>query len=430
MIPVIYNKTMPDKTSLLEAAQHHASNADYCDVFFENTFSNTIVYEDGKVDKLLSGIDCGKSIRTIKGIRVENEYSSQTTDSMQSTQTTIEAKIELIEKADRAARAVSPHIRQVTVSYGDKCQEVAIANSSDNYSHGQRLRTRFIVNVIAEKNGMIQTGYETAGALSGFELFQAVDVCALAQKAAERAVRMLDAPHAPAGKMQVVIMSEAGGTLIHEACGHGLEADFIVKGTSVYGGKVGQKVASDLVTVIDDASMPGNYGSYEFDDEGTPAQKKVLIENGILKGYMSDIYNSRILGIPSSGNGRRESFISKPQPRMTNTYIEKGTMSPEEIIGSVCQGLLIVKLGGGQVNVTNGDFVFDIQEAFSIEDYKIKSLVRGAMLIGNGPKILEEIDMVGNDLHFITGTCGKGDHAPVTDAMPTLRIPSIVVGGR
>jgi TldD protein len=241
---------------------------------------------------------------------------------------------------------------------------------------------------------------------------------------------MLEAPHAPAGKMMVVLSSEAGGTLIHEACGHALEADFIMKGTSIFGGKVGQKVASSLVTVIDGASMPGRFGSYLFDDEGTASQETKLIENGILKAFMSDRFTANQLGIPASGNGRRESFRTKPVPRMTNTIIASGKSDPEQIINSIKNGLLVKRMGGGEVNVTNGDFVFEVSEGYLIENGKIKYPVRGAILTGNGPKVLEIIDMVGTDLGWQTGVCGKYDHVPVADAQPTIRIPELIVGGR
>lgn len=400
------------------------------DSFFEDTLSTSISFEDGRIDKIVFGSSCGKGIRKLKGLFTEYEHISEDELGGNRSDLELSKKIALVEKADRAARAVGPLVKQVTAGYADTRQKISCSNSMGRSVSGSRIRTRFVVNVVAGNGGVLQTGYETAGATAGFELFDIVDVEKMAHKAAERAVMMLSSRHAPSGMMPVIIMSEAGGTLIHEACGHGLEADFIVKDTSVYSGKFGKKVASDLISVIDDATIPGAYGSFEFDDEGTPAQKKVLIENGILKGYMSDIYNSNLLGISSSGNGRREDFTQKPQPRMTNTYIERGLSLPDEIIGSIKNGLLVKKLGGGQVNVTNGDFVFDVQEGYIIENGKVKEPVRGATLIGNGPKILSDIDMVGNDLHFIIGTCGKGDHAPVSDAMPTIRIPEIVVGGR
>ena len=412
----------------------------FTDTFEESSSSTSITLEDGKIDKIITGMESGQGTRTINGLQIDyRSCSTPCRDALAcpelvegqgvSQETPIDNKLSLVHRADQAARSVSPLIKQVTVSYGDKTQVIKVKNSDGVNISDSRLRTRFIINVIAEKDGVIQTGYETAGGLIGFELFDKENVEDLAKKAAERAIMMLSAPHAPSGQMSVVIMSAAGGTLIHEACGHGLEADFIYKKISVYAGKLGQKVASELITVIDDSTIPEAYGSFGYDDEGTPSQKKVLIENGVLRGYMSDLYYSKLLGLPSSGNGRRENYTLKPHPRMTNTYIERGKTDPAEIVSSIKEGLLVKKLGGGQVNVTNGDFVFDIQEGYVVENGKIKTPVSGAMLIGNGPKILEDIDMVGNDLNFITGTCGKGDHAPVTDAMPTVRIPQIVVGG-
>jgi len=407
------------------------TRTDFFDTFKEKTFSNIIVIEDNKTDKISAGYTSGTGSRTIKGKEIDYKFesSSDTSDTSRQNKYPIEHKISLLQKADKAARKTSKLIKQVTINYSDIIQEVEISNSLGVNRSGKRIRTRFFINVVASDGTSIQTGYETAGGTYDFGKLLTLDIEALSVKAAERAVMMLKADHAPTGKMPVVIMSEAGGTLIHEACGHGLEADFIEKNISIYR-KPGEKVASDLITVIDDATIPELYGSFEFDDEGTSSQKKVLIENGILKGFMSDIYYSGLLGIGSSGNGRRESFTEKPQPRMTNTYIERGKSDPEEIISSITDGLLVKKLGGGQVNVTNGDFVFDVQESYRIVNGKITEPLRGATLIGNGPEVLKNIDMVGSDLHFITGTCGKGDHAPVTDAMPTVRIREIVVGGR
>ncbi len=423
-----YNKFMNLQNELNTLFHEHKS--DFADIFVEQVTSNLIVLENNKLDKILTGTDSGKGKRRIKGAEVDYSYSTISGNTSAPQDNNIDSITDLLFRADKAARSVSKDIKQVTVSYGDTLQDIEVINSKGIHRKGKRTRTRFLINVIAEKDGVLQTGYETAGGCVGFELFETNNVEELAKMAAERAILMLKARHAPSGSMPVVIMSEAGGTLIHEACGHGLEADFIVKGTSVYGKKTGDKVASDLITVVDDATIPGLYGSFEFDDEGTLSQKKILIKNGRLSGYMSDIYNSNILNIASSGNGRRESFRSKPQPRMTNTYIDRGNTPTDEIVTSIKSGFLVKKLGGGQVNVTNGDFVFDVQEGYIIENYKVKEPARGAMLIGNGPKILMDIDMVGSDLHFITGTCGKGDHAPVTDAMPTVRIPEIVVGGR
>jgi TldD protein len=223
---------------------------------------------------------------------------------------------------------------------------------------------------------------------------------------------------------------EAGGTMVHEACGHGLEADLVQKGLSVYAGKMGEKVASPLITVIDDATLPSRYGSYAFDDEGTPGKKTVLIEEGILKSYMYDLDTALKENRESTGNGRRESYRSRPIPRMSNTLIAPGQTDPEEIIASTRKGLYVTKMGGGQVNTTNGDFVFEVTEGYLLENGKVGAPVRGATLIGNGPQVLSQVDLVGRDIGFSLGVCGKnGQGVPVGDAQPTLRIPNLVVGG-
>jgi len=241
---------------------------------------------------------------------------------------------------------------------------------------------------------------------------------------------MLSARKAPGGRMPVVLSSEAGGTMVHEAVGHGLEADLAQNGLSVYTDKIGQEIASPLVTVIDDATMPGRRGSFRFDDEGIEAQKTVLVEKGVLKGFMYDRLTAMKAGAVSTGNGRRDSYQSRPITRMTNTMIAPGDMDPASIIRACDKGLLVKKMGGGQVNTVNGDFVFEINEGYMIEKGEVGEPVRGATLVGNGPDVLKNITMVGSDLGFSIGTCGKdGQGAPVSDAQPTLFISDIVVGG-
>ena len=241
---------------------------------------------------------------------------------------------------------------------------------------------------------------------------------------------MLKARRAPAGRMAVVLSGEAGGTMVHEACGHGLEADLAQKNLSVYSGKKGTQVASELVTVVDDGTLPGRFGSFRFDDEGNPAQKTVLIDKGILSGYMYDHITAARDGVEPTGNGRRQSFQHRPIPRMSTTYLAPGETPPEEIIRETKSGLLVRHMGGGQVNTTNGDFVFDVPEGYLIENGEATVPVRGATLTGNGPDVLKQIDMVGSDFGFSLGICGKdGQGVPVSDAQPTIRIPSLVVGG-
>lgn len=443
-----------------------SKGGDFADIFIEETAQTNITFEDERIDKISSGTDIGAGIRVINEKTVYYAASEEPVfevlmekarflaNSINSSQKTkmyglkpvlsslqfdvqkrpnmisVDEKVGIVSKANDVARSCGKNIRQVTVRYIDTNQAVTIANSIGNYVEDNRVRTRIAVNVVAAKEGVLQTGFEGPGGTMGFELFEHYDVEKISRKAAERALQMLDAKHAPTGRMPVVMSSEAGGTMVHEACGHALEADFIQKGTSVFAKKMGQKVASELITVVDDATIPGRYGSYRFDDEGTASQKKILIENGVLKDFMSDRFNAQLLGAISSGNGRRESFRTKPVPRMTNTFIQSGMSNPQEIISSIKNGLLVKKMGGGEVNVTNGDFVFEIMEAYLIENGQIKHPVRGAMLIGNGPEVLSKIDMVGWDLDFQPGTCGKFDHAPVSHGQPTIRIPEITIGGR
>ncbi|MGB4505378.1 MAG: TldD/PmbA family protein [Syntrophaceticus sp.] len=343
----------------------------------------------------------------------------------------IDRKVALVKEAEQAARAKDEQlIRQVSVGYADIIQQVAIANSEGVYVEDERVRTRLVVHVVASDGKVIQTGYDSAGSTKGFELFEEVKAADLGRRAAERALLMLKARRAPAGRMDVVISGEAGGTMIHEACGHGLEADLVQKNLSVYAGRKGEQVASELVTVIDDGTIPGKYGSYRFDDEGNPAQRNVLIEKGILSNYMYDRITSQKDGVKPTGNARREDFRYRPIPRMSTTYLAPGEHSPEEIISETESGLFVRRMGGGQVNTTTGDFVFEVLEGYLIKDGKIDEPVRGATLTGNGPEVLQKIDRVGNDLGFSIGTCGKdGQGVPVSDAQPTIRIPDLVVGG-
>jgi TldD protein len=283
---------------------------------------------------------------------------------------------------------------------------------------------------VAQEGSVTQTGYEPLGAQQGFELFDAASPEDLALKAAARGVMMLGARKSPAGQLPVVLSSEAGGTMVHEAIGHGLEADLVQAGTSVYQGRIGETVASELVTVLDDATIPFARGSFSFDDEGTPAQRTVLVEKGILKGYMYDRLSGMKDGCASTGNGRRESYRARPIVRMTNTLIAPGESNPDEIVRSVANGLFVRRMGGGQVNTVNGNFVFEVSEGYLIENGVVGEPVRGATLTGNGPEVLKKITMVGSDLGFGIGTCGKdGQGVPVSDAQPTLLISGITVGG-
>jgi TldD protein len=283
---------------------------------------------------------------------------------------------------------------------------------------------------VAGRNGVIQVGQEAPGALSGPDFYLKHDPAASAITAARRALTMLDAGPSPTGKMTVVVNSGTGGVLLHEACGHGLEIDHVHKGASLYRGKVGQPVASEVVTASDNPTLPGQWGSYEYDDEGTPSQHTLIIEKGVLKEFLYDRHEAMKDGRESTGNGRRQSFRYAPVPRMSNTYIEPGGTDPADIIASTKSGLYAKKMGGGQVDPVTGDYVFGVSEGYLIEDGKIAAPVRGATLIGNGPRTLELIDAVGNDLSFEEGTCGKdGQGVPVTTGGPTFRITELTVGG-
>jgi TldD protein len=307
---------------------------------------------------------------------------------------------------------------------------VQIFNSEGIVAEDERRQLVFAVRAIATDGNELQTAARSIGGRVGFEFLTAADPVTLASRVGESAVKMLRARHAPAGTMEVVLSSEAGGTMIHEAIGHGLEGDTAEKGLSVYSGKVGEMIASPHVTVVDDATIIGKRGSFAFDDEGVPAQRTVLVEGGVLKGYLLNRQTAKKLGTVSTGNGRRASYRYRPLVRMSNTMIEPGEHEPAGIIARVRRGLYVVRMGGGQVDTSSGDFVFKVNEAYLIENGTVTEPVRGATLIGNGPGILREIDMVGNDLGFEIGSCGKdGQYVPVADAQPTLRLPAITVGG-
>ncbi len=341
-----------------------------------------------------------------------------------------EKKAEFLWRADRRARSF-PHVRQVSVGLRDSLQEVLVANSEGTWAEDQRTQIFFYTQAVAERSSLVQTAYEPLGGTAGYEILGGEACERVAEAAATRARMLLSAAKPKGGPMTVVLSSRAGGTMVHEAVGHGLEADLAQEGQSVYEGKVGERVASSLLTIADDATLKGKRGSYRFDDEGTPSQKTVLIEKGILKGYLQSRLTALKGSARATGNGRRESYECLPVVRMTNTMILPGKDDPDAIVRSVERGLFVTQMGGGQVNTVNGDFVFEVSEGYLIEKGKIGPPVRGATLVGNGPRVLEEIDRVGNDLGFGIGTCGKdGQDVPVADAQPTLRIPELVVGSQ
>lgn len=437
---------------------------DYVDIFFEEKTTNQLQMEENKIQKCSAISDKGLGVRLIIGGKIFYAYTNDITKNgiaelisslknyknsgryinlkkfSSSNQFFIKKspqdvnileKIKFLKKANDIAWLQSKKIKQIKVLYSDIVQNVKIANSERYFTEEQRVHTLFLVHVTASEDETIQTGYEAVGGLKGIELFEEISPEEIAMKATKRALMMLKAKRIKGGRMPVVISSEAGGTMIHEAVGHGLEADLVQEGISVYSGKLGDRVASEFITVIDDPTIPNMRGSYIFDDEGTPSQRTILVENGVLVNYLYDKYTSMKEGKASTGNGRRQSYEYYPIPRMSNTFIAPGSHCPEEIVRSVDKGLFVKKMGGGQVNTVTGEFVFEVQEGYLIEKGSIGEPVRGALLIGTGQEILKNIDMVGNDLGFSIGTCGKNSQGvPVTDGMPTIRIPEIVVGGQ
>jgi TldD protein len=339
-------------------------------------------------------------------------------------------RIALLERAFQAASL--PQVRQVALSYGENMKHVRVFTSEGDVTEEWRTMLTFSVTVVAEKDGLLQTAHEAVSGTGGFEVFERHDVVQVARRAAERAVKRLSAPAAPLGEMPVIIAAEAGGTLIHEAIGHPLEADAVQKDVSpVYKGAVGKVVGNEKVSVLEDPTMQGQRGYYAFDDEGVPSERVVLVDHGVLKTYLYDRQTARNEGVSSNGHGRRESFRHRPIPRMANTFVAPGPDDPQTILRSVQKGLLVTKMGGGQVEPATGDFVFEVEEGFLIQDGQAGALIRSANLLGNGPDVLKNIDLVGSDMGWSVGTCGKdGQGAPVSDGLPTLRIPKgVVVGG-
>ncbi len=451
-------------SKILKTALSHGG--DFSEIFFEKSDSTQIQCEEKRLEKILAGTDMGVGIRVlyadktaygytneisetsllhlaesvaqaVQGKKFEEDINlSNRTPSWQNKIQTIPAQVSSQEKikqvlqANETAWGYNTKIRQVSVTYRDHARQILIANSKGDLCQDDQTYTVFVVQVVANQEEVTQTGYEVVGGTLGFEIFDTTPPEQVALTAAEQAIRMLSARKSPAGRMPVILSSEAGGTMVHEAVGHGLEADLAMEGLSVYQNKIGEQIATPLITIWEDKTVPNKRGSFVFDDEGTPAQKTILVENGVLKTYMYNRLYASKAGLPSTANGRRESYKYRPIVRMTNTMIAPGKENPESIIHSVESGLFVKKMGGGQVNTVNGDFMFEVTEGYLIEKGKVGEPVRGATLTGNGPQVLKTIDKVGSDLGFGLGTCGKdGQGVPVADAQPTLRIPELVVGG-
>jgi TldD protein len=338
-------------------------------------------------------------------------------------------KAELLRELDERARSAGAEIAQTSASYGEARREVAVANSTGLFSGDDRTRVRIGAQVVARREGRVETGAETLGGHRGFELFGS-EPAEIAESAARKALTLLDAGPAPTGSMPVVVGGGFGGVLFHEMTGHGLEADHVQKGASVYAGKLGKQVAQPLLTAYDDGRMPGEWGSDAIDDEGAPTQRTRVIEEGRLVGFLHDRQSAEREGVAPTGNGRRESFRHLPIPRMTNTYIAPGEAEPEEIIGEVRKGFYAVSFAGGQVDPATGDFVFGVNEGYLIEAGKVTRPCRGATLIGNCLQALSAIDAVGNDFWMKTGICGKGGQkVPVGTGQGHVRIAAMTVGG-
>ena len=442
---------------------------DAADLYFQTQVSETWVLEDGIVKEGSFNLDQGVGVRAQSGEKTGFAYSNAITPEALSQaaraarsiaragqQGRVQAfkatevlplyaadnpldvidraqKVELLKHIDVATRALDPRIKQVTVSLAGVWDRVLVAATDGSLGADIRPLVRFNVSVIVEQNGRRERGGHGGGGRTDYRYFLNEDrAMGYAREALRQALVNLEAIAAPAGTLPVVMGAGWSGVLLHEAVGHGLEGDFNRKGSSNYSGKIGQQVASKLCTIVDDGTLAERRGSLSMDDEGTPTQCTTLIENGVLKGYMQDKVNARLMGVARTGNGRRESYSHLPMPRMTNTYMLAGESDPEEIIRSVKKGIYCANLGGGQVDITSGKFVFSTSEAYLIEDGKITAPVKGATLIGNGPEAMSKVSMVGNDLALDSGvgTCGKdGQSVPVGVGQPTLKIDAITVGG-
>ena len=444
------------------------TGADFAEIFAEDRRSSSAILDDGRVEEVVSGRDRGAGIRVVVGETTGFAHTADLSETGLAAAATAAAaaarqsggarrvvevsslevpgrltvrvppeevpkstKVALLTAADGAARSAGSAITQVSARYGDSRRRILVADSDGLFTSDDQVRTLFSVSCVASGDTGMQTGRESAGRTAGFELFDLYDVEEMARRAARRALTKIGARPAPSGEMPVVVGPGGGGVLFHEACGHGLEADLVAKSASAFAGRVGERVAAPMVTLVDDGTMAGEWGHYSIDDEGKPAARNVLISDGVLTDYMWDRLRARKEGRASSGNGRRQSYQHLPMVRMTNTYIENGDADPDDIVADTSHGVYVAQLGGGQVNTATGDFVFGMTEAYLIENGEITAPVREGNLIGNGPEVLTRIDALGNDFAMGSpGTCGKdGQGVPVGDGTPTLRVTALTVGG-
>jgi TldD protein len=444
--------------NIREIVSRASRKAGYADLYLQSGASHSALFEEGRMDTLSSSESGGLGARVINGentIYSHRMGTSAASAALALTEALGNAGLDsrcapmgdesLLEEGvnaaspdvgffkdlDRKLRAECRYLRQVTLRHRTSVKYVLIVKGDGELAADRLDYTTFAVQVVLEKDGVLETGYEARSLMSGLEGFwDGTGAEEIARKALERGILMLDAMSCPAGNMMVLMDGSAGGTMIHEACGHGLEADIIQKDFSAFRDRIGEQVASPLVTLIDDATEAGRYGSFKFDDEGTPGQRTVLIADGVLRSYMTDILSARIGGLPLTGNGRRESYQHQPMPRMSNTFVASGTSCFDEMLDGIGKGFLVKKMGGGEVNPTSGDFVFYVSEGYMIENGKVGRAVKGATLTGNGPEALKNIVAVGTNLVLDPGTCGKSAQSvPVTDGQPTILISNLTVGG-
>ena len=441
---------------------------DFAEVFVEDRVGSSAVLDDGRIEELTSGRETGAGIRVITGdstgfahttdlsedglleaaavasaaarggsggvrtVALERRVVAPADIAVRPETISKADKVELLRRAEAAARAKGVDIRQVMASYGDGRRRFVVANSDGVYAEDDQTRTRFVVQCVAVGDTGMQTGFESLAGVKGWEIFDERSPEEVAQEAARRALVKLNARPAPSGLLPVVIAAGSGGVLFHEACGHGLEADLVTKGASTFAGRVGEQVASPLVTLVDDGTVAGAWGNLGVDDEGHPATRNVLIQDGVLADYMWDGIRARKEKHGQSGNGRRQTYKVLPMVRMTNTYLLSGESDPDDIIASTEHGVFVRKLGGGQVDTASGDFVFGMVESYLIENGEVTEPLRESNLIGNGPDVLRGIDAVAADFAFADGggMCGKdGQSVPVGMGMPTLRVASMTIGG-
>lgn len=445
-----------------------STGGDFAEVFVEEKQTNSIMMLGGKVEDSVSGRDFGVGIRIFQGLRSVYAFTNEHTEAKLTTMARQAAqaihgagpqartlsllsgatydrhpirllpsdiphaqRVAVMRDAYQAAKGYDPVIAQVTVRYLDEDQSVLIANSEGTFAGDRRIRSRMNIEAVASSGSEMQTGFYGPGAHQGFEFFEQNDMTRYATEAARIAVTMLRAGECPSGKFPVVIDNEFGGVIFHEACGHGLEATSVAKKSSVFADRIGEQIAPTIVTYIDDGTLPNEWGSQNLDDEGELIRRNVLIENGVLKGYLIDKLNGRRMEMAPTGSGRRQSYKFAPTSRMTNTYIAPGDSTPEEIIANTEFAIFAKKMGGGSVNPATGEYNFAVSEGYIVRDGKVCEPVRGATLIGTGLDTLQKVDMVGNNLAHGQGMCGSiSGSLPVNVGQPMIRVSELTVGGR